>query len=109
MLSKFLEANQGGIFSEALTADIQAVFPDQSVFVRAHSTLARSLSISSRMRVPHFLMSHLHRLANATHTEKQYQQSHHDNLRSESQLKIERNTTKHQLTCPIVSTITRVD
>jgi len=47
LLTVLDESNISGLFSEALTADVEAVFADETGLVGADTALSRSLAVSS--------------------------------------------------------------
>jgi len=52
------EANVGRLFSEALTADVQAVLADETCWVGANAAFAGALAICAWARVPDGFVRH---------------------------------------------------
>src|SRR5512144_898259 len=58
-LIKLIEANIIGVFSEALTANVQAIFADQTMTVRAGTAASGALAVFTWMRIPKISKTHV--------------------------------------------------
>ena len=60
--SVLLESDLDGILLEALSAHIQAVFPDNTVVVGAHPAFPAARTVLAGVRVPDVVVTHIERL-----------------------------------------------
>ena len=56
------EANVGGLLTEALTADVEAVLADETGLVGADAAAAGTLAVVARARVPDGFVRHVERI-----------------------------------------------
>jgi len=57
-LPQFLETDILGVLLEALSAHVEAVFPDDTVLVSAYSALPGAGSVFAGVRVPDVVVTH---------------------------------------------------